>query len=94
MIVLPLRFINYKLISLDVHNGTRKSLAIPFATCQVSDVVGAVPERDENTEAVRNVEKATDSEPVHGEELLESEELKKKLAEAKKSAKSNAEKSR
>jgi hypothetical protein len=40
-----------------------------------------VPERDENTEAVRNVEKATDSEPVKGEDLLESEELKKKLAD-------------
>lgn len=44
----------------------------------------SVPERDENTEAVRNVEKATDSEPVKGEELLESEELKQKFREAKK----------
>jgi len=43
-----------------------------------------VPERDENTEAVRNVEKATESEPVQGEELLESEELKRQLREAKK----------
>ena len=43
----------------------------------------AVPERDENTEAVRNVEKATESEPVKGEDLLESEELKQKLREAK-----------
>ena len=43
-----------------------------------------MPERDENTEAVRNVEKATDSEPVNGEELLESEELKRQLREAKK----------
>ena len=51
-----------------------------------------VPERDENTEAVRNVEKATDSEPVQGEELLESEELKKKLTDAKKRAGSTAEK--
>jgi hypothetical protein len=42
-----------------------------------------VPERDENTEAVRNVEKAAESEPVKGEELLESEELKRKLREAK-----------
>jgi len=42
-----------------------------------------VPERDENTEAVRNVEKATDSKPVKGEQLLESEELKRKLREAK-----------
>jgi hypothetical protein len=43
-----------------------------------------VSERDENTEAVQNVEKATDSEPVQGEDLLESEELKQKLREAKK----------
>lgn len=35
---------------------------------------------DGNTEAVRNVEKATDSEPVKGEDLLESEELKQKLS--------------
>jgi len=47
-----------------------------------------VPERDENTEAVRNVEKATESEPVKGEDLLGSEELKRKLAEAKKRLKS------
>ena len=43
-----------------------------------------MPERDENTEAVRNVEKATDSEPVNGEELLESEELKRQYREIKK----------
>jgi hypothetical protein len=42
-----------------------------------------VPERDENEEAVRNVEKLTDSEPVNGEDLLGSEELKRKLREAK-----------
>ena len=53
-----------------------------------------MPDRDENTEAVRNIEKATDSEPVKGEELLESEDLKKKLADAKKRAKSTAEKPR
>jgi hypothetical protein len=35
---------------------------------------------DGNTDAVRNVEKATDSEPVKGEDLLESEELKQKLS--------------
>ena len=35
---------------------------------------------DGNTEAVRNVEKATDAEPVKGEDLLESEELKQKLS--------------
>jgi len=59
-----------------------------FATIAIREFVGAVPERDENTEAVRNVEKATDSEPVKGEELLESEELRRKLAEAKKQIKS------
>jgi len=46
-----------------------------------------MPDRDENTEAVRNVEKATESEPVKGEELLESEELKRRLREAKESEK-------
>jgi hypothetical protein len=40
-------------------------------------------ERDVNKEALEQVEKATDSEPVKGEELLESEELKRKLSEAK-----------
>ena len=34
-------------------------------------------------QAVRNVEKATHSEPVNREELLESEKLKRKLREAK-----------
>ena len=43
-----------------------------------------VHERDENEEAVRNVEKLTESEPVNGEDLLGSEELKRKLLEAKK----------
>ena len=41
-------------------------------------------ERDANKEALKQVEKATDSEPVKGEDLLESEELKRKLADAKK----------
>jgi hypothetical protein len=53
----------------------------------------AVINRDENTEAVRNVEKATDSEPVKGEDLLESEELKRKLSEAKKRIESESEES-
>lgn len=39
---------------------------------------------DANQEALKQVEKATDSEPVNGEELLESEELKRQLADAKK----------
>jgi hypothetical protein len=41
-------------------------------------------ENDTNKEALEQVEKATESEPVSGEELLESEELKKQLREAKK----------
>jgi hypothetical protein len=36
--------------------------------------VAAVPERDENKEALEQVEKATGSEPVKGEDLLESAE--------------------
>ena len=43
----------------------------------------AVAERDTNEEAVRQVEKITDSEPVNGEELVESEDLKRQFREAK-----------
>jgi hypothetical protein len=42
-----------------------------------------VEQRDENQQAIRNVEKITDSEPVSGEELVESEDLKRKFREAK-----------
>jgi hypothetical protein len=42
-----------------------------------------MPERDTNKEALDNVEKATDSEPVKGEDLVESEDLKRKFREAK-----------
>lgn len=43
-----------------------------------------MPDReDDNQQAVRQVEKATDSDPVNGEDLLESEELKRQLREAK-----------
>jgi len=52
-----------------------------------------VAERDENTEAVRNVEKTTDSEPVQGEDLLKSDKLKRKLSEAKKRIESESEES-
>lgn len=45
-------------------------------------------EQDESQEALRNVEKITDSEPVNGEELVESEELKRKFREAKERLKS------
>jgi len=42
-------------------------------------------ERDANKEALDQVERATESEPVKGDDLLESEELKRKLREAKES---------
>ena len=45
-------------------------------------------ERDANKEALDEVENATESEPVKGEELLESEELKRQLREAKERLKS------
>jgi hypothetical protein len=45
-------------------------------------------ERDANKEALEQVEKATESEPVKGEELVESEELKRKFREAKERLKS------
>jgi hypothetical protein len=43
-----------------------------------------VKEKDANKEALEQVEKATESEPAKGEDLLESEELKRKLADSKK----------
>lgn len=46
-----------------------------------------MPERDTNKEALDQVEKATESEPVKGEELLESPELQRQLREAKERAK-------
>ena len=52
-----------------------------------------MPERDENTEAVRNVEKATESKPVQGQDLLKSDKLKRKLSEAKKRIESESEES-
>ena len=39
-------------------------------------------ERDENQQAVRNVEKVTDSEPVSGEDLVKSDDLKRQFREA------------
>jgi hypothetical protein len=42
-----------------------------------------VPEPDANKQALDQVEKATEAQPVFGEELLESEELKQQLREAK-----------
>jgi hypothetical protein len=42
-----------------------------------------VPERDPNEEAARAVEKITGTDPVRGEDLVASEELKRKFREAK-----------
>jgi len=42
-----------------------------------------VPDQDESQEALRNVEKITDSEPCDAEELVESEDLKRQFREAK-----------
>jgi hypothetical protein len=47
-------------------------------------IISCVKEKDANKEALEQVEKATESEPVKGEDLLESEELKRKLADSKK----------
>jgi hypothetical protein len=44
-----------------------------------------VPKRDTSQQALRLVEKITDSKPVKGEELVESEDLKRKFRKAKKS---------
>jgi hypothetical protein len=43
-----------------------------------------VPDRDLNEEASRQVNEVTGSEPVNGEDLIESEELKRQFREAKK----------
>jgi hypothetical protein len=43
--------------------------------------IETVAKRDANKKALEQVEKATDSEPVKGKELLESDELKRKLSE-------------
>lgn len=42
-----------------------------------------MPERDINEEASRLVNKITESDPVNGEDLLESPDLKRQLREAK-----------
>jgi hypothetical protein len=42
-----------------------------------------MPERDESQEALRNVEEITESEPVNGEDLLSSPDLKRQLREAR-----------
>ena len=43
-----------------------------------------MPEHDANKEALEQVEKITESDRDNGEDLLESEDLKRKLREARK----------
>ena len=42
-----------------------------------------MPERDASQEALEQVQKITESEPVNGEDLLSSPDLKRQLREAK-----------
>jgi hypothetical protein len=49
-----------------------------------------VPKRDVNEEASKLVNEVTESEPVNGEDLIESEELKRQFREAKERLKSTA----
>jgi hypothetical protein len=56
-------------------------------------IIETVPERDANKEALDHVEKATDSERIKGEELVESEERKRQFREAKKRIESETEES-
>jgi hypothetical protein len=41
-------------------------------------------EKDTNKEALERMEKATESDPAKGEDLLKSEDLKRKLVDSKK----------
>ena len=43
-----------------------------------------MPERDPNDEALEQVEKATESEPTKSKDLLESEDLERKVGDSKK----------
>jgi hypothetical protein len=52
---------------------------------QTTGIVTIMAERDTNKEALEQVEKATESDPVKGEELLESQDLQRQLSEAKES---------
>ena len=54
-----------------------------LASIQSGGIVTTVAERDINKEALEQVEKATESEPVKGEDLVESEDLKRQFREAK-----------
>ena len=47
-----------------------------------------MPDRDANKEALDQVERITESEPVKGDDLLDSPDLKRQLREAKERLKS------
>ena len=47
-------------------------------------IILCVKEKDANKEALEQVEKATESEPVKDEDLLKSEDLERKLVDSKK----------
>jgi hypothetical protein len=51
----------------------------------VPAIIAAVEDKDANQEALEQVQKATESGPVDGEELLGSEELKRQYREASRS---------
>jgi hypothetical protein len=53
------------------------------ATIQFWAHLPLMPERDVNEEASRLVNDLTESEPVNGEDLIESEDLKRQFREAK-----------
>ena len=59
--------------------------AIRVGKSKAAGIGLAVPERDANKEALRQVEKATGSDPVDGKDLLESDALRRQLDEAKQS---------
>ena len=46
--------------------------------------IAIMPERDPNEEASEQVEKATESEPTKSKDLLESEDLERKVGDSKK----------
>ena len=55
----------------------------PIASNKNYDYIASMKEKDANKEALEQVEK-TESAPVKGEDLLKSEDLKRKLADSKK----------
>ena len=55
-----------------------------MANLTPSAIILCVKEKDANKEALEHVEKATESEPIKDEDLLKSEDLKRKLVDSKK----------